>query len=242
MIFSYNGYAHDDNEVWFDVSYRTIHSEVGFRQNLLGRFIVYGVKKADDAASLTTALLALETAYSSDGGDIAFHDNSGNLTRHFMLSSSTVDGVQVKDFRYLPGNPRIWGSGTEYVNMRSYRIILEGLLIDSPLNVVFWKESVMGIGTGGPKFIYKGALTGPPQKQLIQQQTAFQAVQEGYAVGYIDYPFPATPIWPQHEHLQRRRLTKLTPKFGAVQNTLFPIRWHYEFESSAQLIGSPSGF
>lgn len=242
MIFKYGNYSHDDNEVWFDVDFRTIYSDVGVKQNIRGTWIVYGVKKGEDASDLTDKLEALETAYSIQGADIGFYDNSGTLTRHFMLSAVSTDGVQVESFKYLPGNGRHWGSGTEYVNMRSYRIILTANLIDCPLNVVSWRERIVGIGTGGPKFIYKGALTGPPQKQIIQQQTSFQAIQEGSGIGYFEYPFVATPFAPQHEHLGRRRVSLYTPKFGAVRNSLYRVDWSYFFESSTALVGSPSGF
>lgn len=242
MIFRYGNYFHEDNEVWFDVDFRTIHSDVGVRQNILGRWTVYGVKIGTSESDLTSKLNALQLAYQFDGGDIGFYDNSGNLTTHIMLSGITTDGVQVESFKWLPGNQNTWGSGSEYVNKRSYRIVLVGNIIDCPLNIVSWRERILGIGTGGPKVIFKGALTGAPQKQTVQQQTSFEAIQEGSAIGYFESPVNPPPFSPQNEHVDRRRLSVYTPKFGPFRNTLYRVDWTYFFESTTGLVGNPSGF
>lgn len=243
MIITYGSYSHDANENWFQIHARFRHNKLGRPQSIINRWTIWGVKKAASQAALTTALNSLEAAYSADGYDLYVYLNDGTTaTQHFLLNSGTVDGVRVKDISYPDRDPRHGQSGCEYVNRRTYRIILEAEVVDADAYpLVSWEETVIGIGTGGPIFIQKGALTGPPQRQIIQQQSSFQAIQIGRAVGYLDYPGQiASPIWPNDEHLEKRRITPETPKFGLIRNTEYPISWRYEFESTSQLVGNPT--
>ena len=59
--------------------------------------------------------------------------------------------------------------------------------LDSAIGLVSWTESLALTG-GGPQFGYLLTLNGPPQKQLLRQQTTFKATQQGEAVGLTDYP------------------------------------------------------
>lgn len=245
MILVYGSYIHAANENWFRVEYHFKKSRLGYPQSLFTRWTIWGVITADSQSALTTALAALEAAYSVDGYNILVYLNDGTtLTQHYLLNSTTINGVQVTDFSYIDRDPRHGQSGCEYVNKRTYRIVLQAESVDdNAYGLLSWEEQVVGIGTGGPIFIQKPALTGPPQRQIIQQQSSFRAIQSGRAVGYLGYPAAiATPIWPGDEHVERRRIAPATPDFGVRINTGYPISWHYEFESSSQLVGNPTTF
>lgn len=247
MIITYGNYAHDANENWFQIQARFRHNKLGRPQSIINRWTIYGTKVQldNDVASLTTKLAALEAAYSVDGGDLRVYLNDGStLTQHYLLNSGTVNGVQVLGISYVDRDPRSGQSACEYVNKRTYRIILEAEVVDADAYpLLSWEETVIGVGTGGPIFVQKGALTGPPQRQIIQQQSSFSAIQIGRAVGYLGYPTQiASPIWPNDEHLERRRIEPGTPDFGLVRNTGWPISWRYEFESTSALVGNPTLF
>jgi hypothetical protein len=245
MILKYGSYAHDASETWWDISARFTFNPMGRPRSVINRWTIWGTKVQldGDQGALTTQINLLEAAYSDHGKDLVIYENDGSTpTQHFLLNAGSIDGVQVKDISYLAVDPRYGQSGVEYLFKRTYRIIVEAELVaDDAFALTSWEERVVGIGNGGPIFIMKGALTGPPQPQIIQQQSSFRTIQMGRAVGYLGYPgFIATPIWPQYEHLERRQVIPETPRFGPVRNVDFPISWRYEFESSSALVGQPT--
>ena len=240
----WGSYAHDTAENWFRFESRIQHSRLGRPQSITTRITLWGVKIAASQAALTTALAALESAYSQDDKDFRVKLADGTDTQHKLLSAGSLNGVQVKDFSYIDRDPRHGQSGTEYVNKRTYRVVLEAEGIDpDAYSLLFWDEQLTGIGTGGLAFILKTALVGTPQRQDLVQQTPSVVIQQGRALGYTDWPVPAQPKFPTHEHLERRRIAYGTPQaFGLRQNTLYPITWYYEFESPTLLSGLPTFF
>lgn len=242
MIVKYGGNARADHENWFRFENRFRHNRLGRPQSIINRATIWGVLKADSQSALTTAINQLESDFSEDGGDLIVYLSDGTTpTQHFILNSGTIDGVRVKSINYLDRDPRHGQSGCEYVNRRTYQIVLEAERFDADASqILLWEETVIGIGTGGSVFIQKPALTGPPQRQAIQQFSSYGAIQVGRAIGYTGYPIYATPIWPGDEHVEKRRIELGTPKFGAVRNTEFPVTWRYEFESARILTGGPN--
>jgi len=99
------------------------------------------------------------------------------------------------------------------------------------------------IGNGGSKFIMMGALTGPVQRQDVQQFTPFVLLQQGYAFGLTAYPFAPSPLAPGAFHGNQQVAELMTPrKFAHVRNTEFGIRWRYVMESATALVGGPTLF
>lgn len=244
MIFSYGNYTHGQNENWLHVQARFQHNALGLPTIVLNRWVIYGtlIQSDADVTALTAQMAALESAY-VDGYDFAVYENDGTtLTQHVLLNSAAINGVRVKDLEWLERDPRWNQPGTEYVNKRTYRIILEAeTLSANASDLVLWEETIVGVGTGGSEFVIKPALVSPPQKQTIQQVTPYYAVQRGRAVGFLDYPAAiATPLWPTDEHVTRRKVVPGTPRFGTQQNTHWPISWEYHFESASPLTGSPN--
>lgn len=241
---TWGGYQHDLAENWFRFESRLRHSPIGRLQSIITRVTLWGVKKASSQAALTTALAELESAYSTSNKDFRVLLEDGTPTQHKLLSSGSLSGVQVKDFSYIDRDPRHGQSGTEYVNQRTYRVVMEAEgVATNAFSILFWNEELTGIGTGGGLFILKTALFGPPQRQDLVQQTPSVVIQQGRALGYLGHPNPPQPKFPTHEHLERRRIMYGTPReYGLRQNTLFPISWYYEFESPTLLSGLPTNF
>lgn len=245
MRVTYGSHQHAQAENWFRFEYRFRYNSLGLRQSQINRATIWGTLVGTSQSDIKAKIAALENAYAVNGLDlIVLLNDDTTSSRHVLLNADTIDGVQVKDISWLDRDPRHGQSGTEYVNKRMYRIILESEKIGpNPSALTAWEESVFSVGTGGPIFIQKGALTGPPQRQTIQLQSSYSAIQTGRAVGYLGYPAAiASPIWPGDEHVERRQIITETPKFGARLNTEFPIRWRYTFESASALTGGPTFF
>jgi hypothetical protein len=240
MRFAYGAYLHPDNECWFSLDKRVLRGKTGRRTSVRERWTITGVKKAATTAALTTELLVLEAAYSRDLQNLILLQSDGTPSRHGLFNSETLNGVQVKAFDYLPGNPGVWGSGTEYVRRRTFRIVIEGERLDLEENVVSYNETVQQIGNGGQKFIMVGSLIGPVQKQILQEHTPFMAIQSGSAVGFLDYPIPPPPLFATSLHNERQRGAVGSPiQYSRLRNSNYRVTWYYPSESAAALIGGP---
>lgn len=238
MHLTYNGYSHAENEVWFHVSKMAKFSPRGRREREIQRWTIMGVVLGDDEADLTNEMQALENAYSTNGGDLAFYGNNNQLTRHVLQSSGTINGTRVERFEWLPGNAGAWGSGTEYVNKRSYRIIVSAESLWSNDNLYSYQATLSAQGTCGPRKIWMPSLTAPPQQQIVQAYTTQKIVQSGMTVGLTSYIIPDSPLFPPEvEHLDQRRITKMSPmEIGVNVSLKWPVRWAYHFESPIPLV------
>jgi hypothetical protein len=89
--------------------------------------------------------------------------------------------------------------------------------------------------------VYLPVLNGPAIKQMVQQQTTYRVTQSGRAVGYMGYPFPAAPIWPDAWHSDSSSVTRKLPRLSgsgsSAVETEFEVTWSYQFESASPLLG-----
>lgn len=242
MILKWGDYSHDDNEVWFRVDKEVVRSSLGVPTHVLEIWTISGVKLATSTAALTTACNELQAVYGVDDRNLLFYLSDGTtLTTHGILVAQTLDGVKVRRFSWLEGMPNSQGigSGSEYVLRRSFQIQIEAKVLDPrAVNLVSYRERVTQIGTGGPKRIWQGSLEQPPFEQIVQKYTTWRAIQEGTAVGLLDYPTPPAPIWPQYQWKDEDHVGSIsTPDYGTVRNTNYPVSWRYVFESPTVLVG-----
>jgi len=141
--------------------------------------------------------------------------------------------VQVRTLSYPEGR------GAEYATYRTYEIVYaaEVPATTNP-GLIAWNETLAFTG-GGPRFELITCLNGPPVRVTVAEQTPFRCVQSGSASGYGTWPSYSTPLFPQHEHRDRRRQDKSTPQYHGQGRARYPIRWSYEFEAATPLFGSP---
>jgi hypothetical protein len=238
MHLTYNGYSHAEDEVWFNITKKAVFGPRNTREKELQRWDIFGVVQGDNEAALSNAMSQLETAYSTNNGDLLFYGNSASLTRHTLYSADTLNGVRVHQFNWLKGNPGIWGSGVEYTNKRTYHIVVMAEKLWADNNLYFYRSTISGTGTCGPKKIWMPSLTGLPQGQNVQAWTTQKVVQTGMNIGLVDYEAPDGPLFsPGVEHLDRRNITKLSAQeVGINQSLKFPTRWTYYFESPIALL------
>ncbi len=233
MILKYGSYAHDSGEVTIIVSKEKMYAETGQQTGYTERWTIRGVLHADTIDQLTTALAALELAYSVNGRDLVFYKDDGvTPTVHGLTSRNTSSGVRITKFSYPIGE------GAEYVTSRTYEIEAEASIITANAEFDSWTETI-NLRGGGPRFVYLQTLTGQPQKQQVAQSTPYFATQSGTAVGLLRYPRYPAPMFPEHEHTDQRSQTQVSPEVQPNTPSKFQIEWSYEFESASPLFGRP---
>jgi hypothetical protein len=234
MILKYGGYAHDNHECAITAIHKqALFSETGARIGYRERWRIRGVKHAPSQAELTDALTRLEAAYAVDGNDLVLYlDDGATETRHALRQGQSRSGVRVTEFTYPEGE------GAEYSTFRTYQIGVEAEFLSAANEILSWVETLTTSG-GAEVWTYLPTLTGPPQRQILHQQTSWLATQSGQAVGLNGWPTPADPLWPHLEHADRRRIEHGTPRFLPNGDARFPVSWSYQFESDQPFFGRP---
>lgn len=240
MYLKYGNYQHAANEASLVISKETVFSEAGTARGLRERWHIQGRLQAAEQAALTAAIGALQAAYAIQAQDVGFYFDDGQPTSHRIVSAATNGGVRVIS---PPSFPQ--GQGAEYSTFRTYAIALEAEWLDTQASLLSWHETIRFSG-GGPQFGHLEPINGQPVKQLLKQATTFEATQSGEAVGYLAYPVPALPIWPQAEHVNRREirydLPRRTGPPSSATYTQFKVSWSYFFEDAGPLVGLPTAW
>lgn len=236
-ILTYGSHSHADNEVGFTISKFLTLSPRGTPFKNLHSWVINGVLRADTQSELTSKMDATQTAYSQSGQDLVFYLSGGVPSHHKLLSGSTLTGTRVRSFTWQPGQPGVWGSGTEYVFRRSYRIVVDAEAIaDGADNILQYTQSLTYKGTGGPRWLLAGSLTGPMQMQTVQQATPLYLIQSGFALGLFSRPDFPGPLVPALEHQDMREETSIDgiPYPNGV--IALGARWRYVHESSSFIV------
>lgn len=239
---TYNNYTFDEDAVWFTINKRGIIGRTGRRNLVAEQWVIHGRVNGADVSAVN-AKIALVEAAMVDGGDLVF-----SLGSHSLLSSNCTEGTHVRLFSWLPGYDGVHGSGAENVLRRSFRMIIDGITVNTAdTDIIEWHESVFTIGTGGPIIVPSGSLAGIVEPQQIQAYTHFITIQSGYGVGLTTYPIPASPIWRftggvYYEPLQCRSGPATPSQWGINQNTGYRWNWNYQCWSTFPLTGLPTLF
>jgi hypothetical protein len=243
IFLRYGNFDHALHDAAVAISKETLTSEAGQGYGVRERWRVTGFLQAADQASLSTAIATLQQAYSFNYRAAGIFLDNGTATPHQLPALSPIGGTRVVE---APSFPDGGAATAEYTTFRTYSLTLECESVypgfASGLVLLSWVETLAFQG-GGPRFVHLQPLIGLPQKQLVATSTPYRVTQSGEAVGLGAYPNPPFPIWPEAEHVDRRRITPRSPK--AVGGTDlrfrdFPINWSYEFESVLPLSGQPT--
>lgn len=243
MKLVYNGYEHQDNEVSFAITIRMSQDDFMRTRVATVRYVITGVVIGTSFADLTDKLDSLEDAYSVPGGDLTFYDNNGAETAHKLRSSDCLGGTRIVGFEYLDGYPGTWGSSTEYVNKRTYRIAVEG---DQVIRggLLAFSETYTYFGDGGPEDKWVESLLGAPQKQTLKQQTTGIGIQQGTAIGESGYPPIPDMLYPDllmRIKGQSPMIKPETPKtLWTGETHVYKVSWRFIFEGATALPGVPN--
>lgn len=233
MIVKFGTFAHDNNEVALSINNTSKLNKAGAIEFVTEQWDMTGFLQADTQLGLNSKITALENAYATGGKDLLLlFDNGSTLSAHFMLNSRSLGGTRIVS---PPSYPE--GTGAEYTTFRRYNIsIAADFLPPGAFRVKFldFQERLTFTG-GGPRFIMLQALNGPPQRQLVAQQTPFRLVQSGSQIGQIRRFPPNAPLFPQDEHIDQRQITEGGPVRNAsgrlARFTEFSTSWQYTFEA-----------
>lgn len=233
LYLKFGSYQHEANECAVVIARESVQSPDGVQSAIRERWSISGRLQKDTQAELTTAIRALEAAYSTGNKDVGLHLSTGAATAHGVLNRQTVRGTRVTQ---PPSFPE--GAGAEYSTFRNYTIGLEWEIPDPTTSLLSWAESITFEGTGGPNWGFLIPLVGPPQQQMFSQASEVRAVQSGRAIGNGAYPTPPPPIWPAFELGPARRVAPSLPSFRSNERE---ISWSYTFLFPGAVGGYPGG-
>ena len=230
----YGSLTLDPGEAGFTIS-RSALVENGMSIGYTERWEIQARCQRDSTASLSAAIAAREQAFKIPNQNLTLYLGDGTTSPHQIVAAYTQGGVRTARFVAYP-----IGRGAELSTFRNWAVSVEADFFDPSLDLVAWTETISWEG-GGPRSVWLEPLNGPPQQQLANEQTTFQATQTGSATGLYSYPIPPAPIWPAAEHVERRRLTQTLPQRTGRGPSAFyshyKISWSYQFESGYQLTG-----
>ena len=221
--------------------------------------VVYGVEatwqikgtlQADTQAELMARIAALRAAYGTAGKDVGLYLEDGTPTGLTMPGSHPLGGVVPVggvDFQlqgaalstYVPYSITLVG---RYTLGTSGQPTDPGNVPGFEGSVVRFRETLVFAG-GGSTFTFLPSLVGPPIRQPTAQATPFQLIQSGSCTSLLGEPAPPAPLWPAHEHRERRRITVVSPQRSGQAQGLYrewTKEWSYEFESATPLLAQPN--
>lgn len=240
MILKYGTYAHQEGEVSFTTERTALNGEKGEVIGYTERWTISGQVQAASQAALTTAIAALEAAYSRHGKDLVLYLSDGTTeTAHKLKQSqSRPPGIQVVSGPRYPD-----GQGAQYSTFRDYEIVVQADILitppfapdapESPSNLGSYTETVSIIGNGGPRHGVRQGLI-RPQIQTLAQSTPIYGQQSGQAVGRFSFP-PANPPSLPGVHQDQRSVTRDFSR-GEDGKPQYTTSWDY----SATWVGGSS--
>jgi hypothetical protein len=231
MILTVGGYSHEQNEVGFRITKRTIYDYFHRPMGEVEDWNILGAIHRNSQSEITSALATLEAAYATPEVDLTVYLSDGTTkTQHELKTADCFGGVNRTGFGYIDGP---WKMRCEYANRRTFWGSFRGEK-RTGTGQYAWKESVTIKGTGGSKWRYMPRLVGVPIGQTLQTDTPFYYVQEGMAIGRETWIAPPGPLYPSIEHEEMREIRYFTPKDIRVQEKyeLFTTTWRYVMEAT----------
>lgn len=235
MYAMYGNYVHAANEVSSRIFRQASRAQGGQPTGYVVRIMLRGYMQAETVAALTTALSAMESAYSQQGRDWGMYNDDNSPTVHVFRSNQTFGGVRVMSGPSYPTS-----EGAEYCTYRTYEIELEAEYKTSNVTFDSWQETLSFEGYGGPIYRYIPTLNGPWQKQMVSQRSTYRARQSGSITSQFGPPNYPAPIWPNQEHAEQRRISPVGPVYDGTRFSNFAVSWDYVFESNEPLVGNPN--
>jgi hypothetical protein len=242
MKLRYGSYTHELAEASIAITRQPQLNDAGVPCAYTERWEIRGDVRPSTVtqAAITTAIRALEAAYSVNGRDLVLLQDDGAVSAHRMISSQSIGGVRIVG---PPGYSE--SNNGQYAWGRSYQITAEAdfAILTPGAAIVSWSESLEFRG-GGPRYVTQEFRNGPPLRTLVSQYTPYFAAQSGSAVGYFSTPNFPGPIWPGAEDQPNRSIRYDAPKAvgngAALRYTNYGVSWSYSFTSSSALGGSPN--
>lgn len=242
MQLKYGSDSFEAASLLIGVTMETVQNEAGVPVIKTRRLSASGYIYEDTQAALTTRINEIERFLSIPYRDLILYDDAGAISAHLLLNATSITGVRCVSGPNFPEK-----AGNEYVNQRSFNFVMEAdYAIDSVTPLVRFRETLT-ISGGGPRFVVREAVEGPPVRQKVTESSGVIAVQAGEAVGFADWPILeeiAPPIFP--EWLtggdDNPRVTYVSPDQRGPNRINFGLSWEYRFHSVVPLNARPNAW
>jgi hypothetical protein len=234
MYLKYGSYTHALDEASVAITHNVERDADGnpLKDRIL--WAIRGELHGADTDAVIAAMRALEAAYATDGNDIYLLKDDQSTVVHSIISRNTASGVMITQ---RPSYPV--GEGAELSTFRTYTIAIEAEVnADRRSGGVLLYREILTISGGGPRYQLLELRNGPPQRQLVSQQTPWRATQAGSAIGYRGWPPHPAPYWsePIFDQPSSSRSEGLPEDPNGNE---WPINWNYEFKSPSPINGRP---
>lgn len=231
MQMKYGTYTFNANDVAINHTRRSMRAETGYKTGYVDTWILDFRLRADTQAELTTEISSFFTAFSVDGYDLILLDNSGNNSAFITQSNSTTSGVRVGDINF----PLLRGG--QYTTFIDGTVQLEAETVTNSSLDLFYSDSFVVTGDGGPKEVILETARGLPIRQTTRQRTKVTAVQTGSArrVGAA----PAVPIimFP-NLLIHESKVEGLTSSIEGGK-IVYSRQWSYPYQNTDYFFGTP---
>ena len=186
--------------------------------------------------NLTTLQNQFMTVCATPFKDLILFNDDGSRSATLLTNSTSRTGVIVRDGPHFEDT-----YGSEYAVQRHFKFTAEAdyILPTVTARTLHAFEENITISGGGPRYEVFPALVGPPQRQLIYEQTPCIATQSGYAIGIKGYPFMPGPLWPFALRGTPDQKYVSPKKFGR-NYTSYRIEWSYSYVWTTSLVGVPN--
>lgn len=218
--------------------YQEVRNQRGRRTHYRHQWTIHEVIIGTDENDLDTNVAEFQSDYENITGNVVLKHNDGSETEHKIVYANTINGfsTRVTYPGYFQGQ---WGAHTEGVYLRYGVVHLTADVLSIESEIAFYWQAIQH-NLGGFDFRVVEAFTGPPQIQLVKQQSKFWAVQTGRIIGASNYINPPSSFWPAALMGRESWWKPETPQLqGRLRNLLFPYTWMYRHESPFPLIGVP---
>lgn len=245
MFFRYGSYSHPQNEVTlanfriYPMRENQIRIGTRFEMTIEGELYVDNGLIDKDAcqANLTNKIANLINVYKDDYKDAGFYQDNGNPTPH-VLQSNHPDN--------LTGNiitHRNWpmGDGNEYATKRTFTIGIAAEFKSAYSQIVNYQDVISQVGDGGPLVRWYATRFGPPQYDILHNQTFVQYKHAGFAVALDAYPSPPMPFYTRPYLLGHlTRIIRQSPQRYAQGFRMRGISWEYHYVLPAPALLLPT--
>jgi hypothetical protein len=197
---------------------------------------VTGYLEADGQAALTAAQIALENALKVPYQDLVLYQDGGAVSATLLRNQGSLGGVVITSGPHFTES-----KPSEYATVRKFKFTAEAECpITNPVSALISFSEKMTYSGGGPLYVMKRAINGPPQRQMVYPATEYVVSQTGEAVGYMSYPTAPPPRWPAALK-ETPVISRVSPmRIGLSGYRDYRITWDYKFESVTPLIGAPT--
>lgn len=237
-LFQYGNYRHPANEVnLIRMEKANIIGPRGKRLTTVQRMMIEIVIQATTPADLTTRVNEIITAYETDYWNAQLYsDDAGTVqTPHRLTNSSDcLSGVKV-----IRGPVWDRADSGEYAVKRTASVTLEATYDEAESDLVFWREKVRIIGTGGPDYAVLNTFAGPVSFPL-SLGTPQRIIQSGEALGFIAPVLPPGPSFSNVVvHAGECEEDSDSGRCLGTQFRFFPSSWTYVMTSLTPTSGAP---